>query len=268
MNGAVLQETLRRDWKSALMWTIGFVIFGWYAVILVPDMAGLQRYIEIFEALPGAMMSMFGFSDARVMATPEGFIGLYLLYFLVILSVYALLVGLNITANDEDSGAIDMLLSLPLPRWRLIAEKCIAYALMMTVIALGGAVGMILGDLMNENMALNTVDVLVSNLALVPSGLVVMAFALLLGAVLRRRSTAATLGGLFIAASFLGDNIARNVQHEVAQAVRQLSYFSHAGVQDVLFRGVALGSVIVLLVAAVVLAAVSAAAYQRRDVRV
>lgn len=268
MNGAVFAETLRRNWKQALAWGLGFIAYGWYSVILVPNLEGLQRYVEIFEALPSGMMSVFGFDDAKVMATPEGFIGLYLLYGLVILSVYAVLSGLSITANDEETGIMDMVLSLPLARWRMIVEKFAAYGVLMALIGVLAGAGMIAGDLMNDNIQLDTIRVLLGNLAMVPSGLVVMGVTALLGALVRRRNNAATLAGIFVTISFFLDNLARNIQNDIAQAVRSLSFFRHAGLNEALFSGIALGSMLVLLTATVVLLASSVALYQRRDIRV
>lgn len=268
MNGAVFAETLRRNWKAALIWGAGLAVYGLYAAVLVPDLEGLGRYVEIFEALPGALMSVFGFSDARVMATPEGFIGLYLLYSLLILAVYAVLSGLSITANDEETGIMDMVLSLPLPRARMMAEKYAAYSLLLLVICLLAGVGMIVGDALNNNIQVSAVNLLLGNLAIVPSAMVVMAVTALLGAVVRRRGTAATLAGVFVAVSFFLDNLARSVQNDLAQAARSMSFFRHANVTEALFGGLALGSAVVLLMAALAALAAGIMAYQRRDVRI
>lgn len=268
MNGAVFTETLRRNWKAALIWGVGLGIYGLYSSLLVPNLEGLQRYVEIFEALPSGMMSVFGFGDAKVMATPEGFIGLYLLYSLLILAVYAVLSGLGITANDEEAGIMDMVLSLPLPRWRVVVEKYAAYSVMMLAICVLAAVGMVIGDMLNDNIALDAGKLLAGNLAIVPSGMVVMAVTALLGAVVRRRNTAATLAGIFVTVSFFLDNLARGIQNDIVQAIRELSFFAHANVTEALFTGIAFGSMVILLGASIVLVGGGIAAYQRRDVRV
>lgn len=269
MQGAVFMETLRRNWKTALIWWgSGLAIYGLYASLLVPNLEGLQRYVEIFEALPSGLMSVFGFSDAKVMATPEGFIGLYLLYSLLILAVYAVLSGLSITANDEEAGIMDMVLSLPLARWQMIAEKFAAYSILMFGIGVLAAVGMIVGDMLNDNIALEPLKILAGNLAVVPSGMVVMAVTTLFGAVVRRRNTAATLAGVFVTVSFFLDNLARGIQNDIVQAIRELSFFAHANVTEALFTGIALGSMVILVGAAIVVIGGSVLAYQRRDVRV
>src|SRR5204862_37745 len=59
-----------------------------------------------------------------------GFFG----YVLLVLAAYGVIAGLNITANEEDRGILDITLSLPIPRWRLVLERLLAYTLILALI--------------------------------------------------------------------------------------------------------------------------------------
>lgn len=268
MTGSVFMETLRRNWKAALIWGAGLFVYGVYVMVLIPDLEGLQRFVDIFESMPSGLLAAFGFEDASVMATPAGFLGLYLLYGMVIVAVYAVLSGLSLTANDEETGIMDMVLSLPLPRWRLIVEKFAAYSLMTVVISLMSWLGMVIGDTMNTNLDMPAMSLLEGNLNMVPSLILVIAVTGFIAAVTRRRGAAAALAGIFVTASFLLENIARSADSSFADALRNLSFFRHANLSQALADGVSTTGVLLLLVAAVVMISGAVFFYRRRDIAV
>ncbi|NOG48178.1 MAG: hypothetical protein HND48_01075 [Chloroflexi bacterium] len=59
----------------------------------------------MFEAMPKVLLQAFGLTDVRVLATPEGFVGLaYFTYAAIVMAIYAVSAGMSITANDEENG--------------------------------------------------------------------------------------------------------------------------------------------------------------------
>src|SRR6266496_498349 len=104
MNGVVFIETLRRGWRGMFYWGLGFAIYAMMIVMVVQDANMLKQYGEITKTIPPALMQLLG-GDAASLATPEGFLAYgFFGYLLLIFAVYAILSGLNITANDEDAG--------------------------------------------------------------------------------------------------------------------------------------------------------------------
>ncbi|MCU0495941.1 MAG: ABC transporter permease [Anaerolineae bacterium] len=265
---AVLIETLRRHWRGALMWSLGLTFYSVYTVMFIPDLAGLQALLEVFESFPTGLLQVFGFTDISTLATPEGFLGINMVYTLVLLSVYAVFAGLSLTANEEDSGVMDMVLALPLHRYQVIVEKFIAYTLLLVVIGLACGIGTIIGDQLNPNVTFDPINLLIGNLNVIPSAMLIVAFTGFIGTLVRRRNTAAAIAGLFIAFSFLADNFARGVDHPVAQTVRTFSFFRYADLGNVLLTGVVISSLLVLLIATAVLVGSAVFLFQRRDIAV
>ena len=85
--------------------------------------------------MPPLLLQAFGMTDAAQLATPAGFLDFgFFSYMMLVLAAYAVIAGLSVTANEEDRGIMDVLLSLPIPRWRLVVERFLAYALILVLI--------------------------------------------------------------------------------------------------------------------------------------
>lgn len=147
MPWAVFNETLRRDWRGMIYWGIGLGALGLVIMTIIPNVAILKQLQGLMTTMP-ALLKTLGMEDAAQLATPEGFISAgYFGRVLLILAVYTVLSGLNITANEEDQGILDVVLALPLPRWRLVMEKFAAYSLMLAGVVGLGFVGLYVGSI-------------------------------------------------------------------------------------------------------------------------
>ncbi|MBC8099205.1 MAG: ABC transporter permease subunit [Armatimonadetes bacterium] len=270
MTGTVLRETLRRNVRGTLYWALGFAAYGWMSMVILPDRSALAQYVSLMQSMPSSMMQVFGLEDASVLASPEGFLGFsYFLYMMVVLVVYAVLMGLNITANDEDSGIMDIVLSLPLPRWRVIAEKFAAYAVLMTVIVLLGHVGLLIGMQLNPFAAgIDPNKLLAGTLNMLPSGWMVLAVTALIATIVRRRGTAAALAGVFVAASYLLDTLGSSANSAAGDALRAVSFFKYYDATHVLATGLVFTSFVGVIVVAGVVLAGAVLMFQRRDIAV
>src|SRR5664279_6230367 len=125
MTGVVFMHTLRRNWLTGLYWAIGIAILGAYIIVVIPNVDMLKQYADLVKTLPPLMLQLFGANNAAEIATPAGFLDFgFFSYTLLVMGAYAVVVGLNVTANEEDRGIMDITLSLPIPRWRLVLERC------------------------------------------------------------------------------------------------------------------------------------------------
>jgi ABC-2 type transport system permease protein len=274
MNGTnliIFWETLRRQWRGMLYWGIGFALYGILSTGLIPDTAGLQQLISLLQAMPQGFISVFGINDMSILATPEGFVALrYFMYIVLVLAVYAVLNGLNLTANDEDAGIMDMILALPLPRWRVIVEKFAAYSVMMTVIALAGFGGLLAGMVINptNTASLNVMRLLEGSLNMLPSALLILATTGLLATIVRRRATAAALAGAFVVVSYVLDVLGNSVQSDAGAALRSLSFIRYYDAMSMMRSGLVISSILILTAIALAALGASVALFQRRDIAV
>lgn len=268
MTGAIFLETLRTAWRAALYAAIGLGLFGMYAMFLLPDTAGLSGFVKLMEAMPREMLQLAGIEDPAIIGTPEGFIGFaFFTYGAVMVSIYAVFAGLSITANDDDAGVMNMLLALPLPRWRVVIERAAAQAVFAVVIAMVGWGSLAaVGSFNPTAAALDPGTLLQASLAFVPVMLVVMMVTALLGVVIRRRSVAGAAAGAFVAISYLLDTVGGAAGTGLGDALERASIFAYFDGTALASSGLDTAMVVVLTAVALLLTAVTVGLFERRDV--
>ena len=267
MSGAIFIETLKRIWRQTLYWGIGLASLGFYIVIVIPNIDTLKQYQDLIgNKMPKAVMQAFGISDMAVLATPEGFIAFgFLTYALILLMVYAVLAGMNITANEEDEGTMDILLTQPVPRWRVVAEKYAAYMLMSTVIVVLSYLGLILGR-MSGTLEFSMERMLLAGIPMTLAVWLVIAFTAVAGTFFRRKSTAMMVVVSFIVVSYFLNFIGNAASDTAASSVKVLSLFQYADAQSVTQHGLTFSSLAILAVATAALFGLAVWLFERRDV--
>lgn len=267
MNGTVFQETLRRSWRGMLYWGSGLGLYGFFIASFIQDANVLKQYGEIVKSMPPAMLQMFGM-DVNSIATPEGFLGYgFFAYGLLIMSVYAILNGLSITANDEDQGIMDIVLSLPLARWRIVTEKFLAYSLMAAGIILMVWVGLYIGNQASA-LKVDAAHLTDSVLNILPGTLFVMAFTALAAVVFRSKGLATGAAAVFVIASYFLNFLGDAARDTIAGQLRALSFFYYNDHNGVIQNGMNWGNFGLLAVLSVILFGTAIAFFQRRDIGV
>ncbi|MEZ4672473.1 MAG: ABC transporter permease subunit [Anaerolineae bacterium] len=266
MQGVVFKETLRQNWRGMVYWGIGLALLGILILSLIGDIDALKQVAQLMETLPPALIKAMGMDDMSQLATPEGFLGGgYFGRVILIMSVFGIIGGLNITANEEDQGILDVLLSLPLPRWRLIVEKFAAYTVLTTGILAIGFLGLLFGQ------QATAIDVRISRLLestfnVLPSVLLIIAFTGLAGALFRRKSTATAVSAIFVIGSYFVDFIGRAASDSFINQLRVVSFFNYYDNDGVMRDGLAWGNIGLLAVITLVLVGGAVWFFQRRDV--
>lgn len=232
MSLVLLRATLRRNWRPTLYWSLGLALLGLYVIAVIPDQQALDNYVNLVASMPKPLLDAMGAGDTLLLRTPEGFIQYgFATWAQLMLAVYGLLAGLNLCANEEEAGILDVLLSLPLSRRRLLLERFIAFALLTLLIALLSALGLVLGSGATE-FALAPAALFATALNLVPGTLLVMAFTALLAAALRRHMVATGIAVFFVIGSYFLDFIAGAISEGPLNQLGQLSFYrwSSAGI--------------------------------------
>jgi ABC-2 type transport system permease protein len=225
----------------------------------------LKQYGEIAKAFPPALMQLFG-GDATSLATPEGFMAYgFFGYALLIFAVYAILSGLNISANDEDAGIMDMVLSLPLPRWRLVLEKFLAYSLMIIGIVAITYLGLFIGEQFSA-LKVDNSRVFQATINIIPPTLLMLAFTAFAGALFQSKGTATAIAATFVVGSYILNFLGVAASGTFFDKLKGLSFFSYYDHQGVILHGLSAGNVVLLLVITVVCAGAAIWTFQRRDV--
>lgn len=269
MTGAVFVETLRRNWRGMFYWGLGMGALALLQVVIVPDVESLRQMAELMETLPPAFIQAFGGGDLEYMSTLEGYLGLqFFSVFAVIFAVYAAICGMSVTANDEDNGTLDMVLALPIPRWRLIVEKLAAFILLIV-----GAVGLTffglwLGLQLTPGLNANMTRLVEGSFNVLPSLLLVLTFTVFIAVVVRRKSAATAIVGAFVVGSYFIDTLGLAAGESSIANLRAMSFFRYYDSSEVLQNGLAWGNIGLLIGVALVLAVGALWAFQRRDIAV
>jgi putative exporter of polyketide antibiotics len=110
--------------------------------------------------------------------------------------------------------------------------------------------------------------IVIGSLNVLPGMLVVLAFTTLVGTIARSKGLATALSVIFLVGSYFVDTLGRDATNSFVNTLRSISFHSYYDGTNVLRNGFNTGNFVLLLVAAIVLALLSLAAYQRRDIAV
>jgi ABC-2 type transport system permease protein len=205
------------------------------------------------------------------MATFEGYMATSVFNFLsILICVYALANGTGTLAGEEDSGTLELLAVLPIPRWQRVLAKAVAMALAaLIILTLTGLV--IVAVFMAIRDQITTVvtagDLFAMVLSHWPLALVFMMLSLFLGAFLPNRRVAVAVAAVALTVAFFGANLAGMV--ESLEAIRPLSPFYYFDASaTALSEGQSPRNLFSLLSMAAVFLLLSILSFDRRDLTV
>ncbi len=267
MIGSVFLETYKQTWKQMLYWGLGLAAIGLLVVLMVPlfDMNDMR---ELMENFPPFVLALVGIdpSSLEIFTTNEGFVAIsFFGKSALIFAVYPVVMGMRITANDEDEGIMDVLLSLPVPRIQVVIEKFAAY----TVSVIGVVAVIYLS--MYFGVAISGVDLDMSRLTevifyLIPVMVFVMAVTMFVAVIVRRRQVALGIVTAFIIVSFMLQTIGTMATDTIAESIGQISFFTYYNASNILADGFIWSHIIGLIGLSLALLVFSLYSYERRDV--
>ncbi len=216
---SVWSKTLREYRVPILGWGLGM------GLLLLATLAAYATQVPDASArtsLAGVAQSLRFFGDAVAITTPTGYVTFRIMELFVpaLLCIWTLLAGARLVRGEEERGSIDVLLSTPQSRVRVLLEKIVA--LVVALLLIGILIGLL--GMAGDAAAKIDVDVpgsLLAGLNVSILGLFFAGLALLLSQLVTSRATAAGLTGAALALSFVLDITGRTVDN--AQWVQRLS---------------------------------------------
>jgi ABC-2 type transport system permease protein len=269
MAWTIFSDTLRNGWRTMLYWGIGIGLIALLNIIAVPDANGMQATAEALFKIPRFLLQLVGGGDLTFLASPLGYLNnQFYAIILAIFGVYAIVAGLNITANEEDKGITDVLLSLPVSRRRVVLEKFLAYCLLIVGEIVISTIIIFLSLQLTPTVSIAPSKVIEASLNILPGALTVLAFTAFVGTLVRRRSQATAIAAVFLIASWFIDVLGRTVSTSFVNTARVISFYAYYDSAGVMQYGLSLGNMAVLLVTTAVLVVGALWAFQRRDLSV
>lgn len=252
-------------WKSLRDYRIAMISIAVlnFAIALM-DILIYPSYSEALDdiELPAGFEGFLG--EAASMASPEGFITAeYFAWIPLVLITLAIIAGTGAIAGEEGAGTMDMLLAQPMRRWRLVVERAVGIALLVTIPALLGWPGFVLGEAFVD-FELGGWPLMIATLNMLPQVFIFLGLALLMSALMANRGAAAGITtGILVIFYFV---------HTLASAVaslnefRKLTPFYWSDSSWVFIHGFSWARFLVMLAIAVALVALAAWQFERRDV--
>lgn len=262
---SVFGKFLRDHRRAIIGWLVGVSAVTVLYSSFFPTMKDTGgTYDDLLKGMPPGVVDAMGWTDfssaaGYLDATVFGILGP------VVMIIAGITFGARAIAGDEEEGGLELLLAHPVGRMTVLLQRFAAVTAI--TVLLGLAMFAVLAVL---NAPL-TLDLPVGRLFAACTGLTLIALsygsaAFAVGAVTGRRSYAVMAGAVLAVIGYLGNTFA--LQVETLEWLRFGSAFFYAQDPEPLVNGFDAGFTAVLLAAPVVLLALGAGVFSRRDVSV
>jgi ABC-2 type transport system permease protein len=258
----VFAKTLRDQRRSLMWWAIALIgTVLMYAAFWPNVHDNADAFDEYLRNMPEAIRNLIGGLD---FGTPEGYLQSELFSFMgpILFLVYAIGAGARAIAGEEQEGTLDLLLSTPTSRrrvlldkfWALVAATFLLVGLTWASIAVFGA---------PFDLTLDTEGLLATCVNLFLLALAFGSIALAIGAATGNKTLAIGAPSGFALASFLVKTFAPSV--DALEPLNLLSPFHYYIDHDPLRTGFNGVDVLVLASISVVVVAGALVTFERRD---
>lgn len=261
---------LKRIWDRRLgyvWWVVGLGGLTLLTAGFWPSLAdSAEDFQRLLESMPSGILSLFGSSDAAALLTPTGFLNsrLYASIGAIVICLFAASMGTAAIAGEEKDGTLDLLLSQPVTRTRVMLESFAAMSVM--TLGMSASVGVIL-FLLNPvvDTGLGTWNIIGATIGVTILGVVFGSAALALGGLGARRGTVVGVSSGLVLGTWFINGLAPLIQElEWMQRFTPFFWFLETEPLD----GGLGGQLFVLVAVIVVLVGLAVWSFDRRDVSV
>ena len=182
-------KTWRDHWRSFLAWSATLIALVSLQMSIYPSISENKSFIQKFlDAYPDAIKKIFRMQDYT---SGPGFLGteLYSMMIPLVLIAVGSTWAASATAEEEDEGTADILLTLPISRVRILTAKIAAAFSAITLLAFV-AMGNILILRASVKMEIDTSKLLAGTLMSIALAFFFTGLAFLIGAYSRHKGSA------------------------------------------------------------------------------
>jgi ABC-2 type transport system permease protein len=250
--------------RGTVVTTVALGAFALFYVVLFPTFAESfgSELDTLLEAYPDAILKAFG---VQSLTTIEGFLAseLYTFAWMLLVGLYFAYSAASLIAADVERERMDMLLSLPVSRARVVVEKFASLAVPLAGLSVVIPAVVIAGSA-GVGYPVDAVDVATLHLLSIPYLLVCAGIGLVASVAFDRASVAQRVSLGLLAGLFFAESLLTDTDYEVAGVVSPSRYLDP---NAVLIDGeYAVVDGLVLLVAAGALVAVAVLWFRRKDI--
>lgn len=260
----VFLKGLRDRRVSLTWWAVGLLLFIIMQIAFYPSMKDNRGIQEYMDSAPEALVAFTGTTE---ISSPVGYLNsqFYFLMFPILLTILAISIGSDALAGEEGRGTLDLLLSTPMTRTRVLLEKYATLAMAVALEAVVLYVGTALSALA-VRMDLDFFKLAEATFSLLLLAWGFGALALLLGAATGSKGLAIGITAALGLGAYVLNSLGLVV--EGLRPWRRLSPVYYYGGNDPLANGLKEAHVLILLALILVFLAGSVICFRRRDLAV
>lgn len=259
--------TLRASRRAIAWWSLGLAGLVILLVAVYPSIRDNPVLERLNTEYPEVIREFVTFGGQFDYTSPAGYLGAELFSMMgpLLLIIAAIGAGARAIAGEEQEGTLDLLLSMPVSRTRMLLEKMLAIVLELVIL------GVVLFVVLWISAAAAGMDVspallLAATTDAVLLALVFGALALLLGAATGRRGLAIGVAAALGVLAYVVHGLAPLV--DVFDTLRPASPYYHYVASDALRAGLDPLHALTLLAISAVLVALAPPLLRRRDIGV
>jgi ABC-2 type transport system permease protein len=257
-------KTWRDRWRGLTVWAVGLVAIIAMELWVYPSIRASSEGMDaLMASYPEAFREFFRMSD---FASETGFLNVEVFSLIVPLILIAVGAswGSGATADEEEKGTADLLLTLPLSRTRVLLAKAAATVGALLALAAALTASLVVGGLVID-LDISASQFAAASLACALLGLLYSSVALLAGALTGRRGVAMGATIALALAGYLTYSLSPMV--DAFESIDPVNPFAWALGPDPLSNGLDAGYSLRLVLLSVVLVGFAVLAYRRRDIR-
>ena len=262
---SVFLKSIRDLRRGFVWWAAGLVGYVAMIVSVYPTIRDNPDLNDLVESYPEALKAFIAFGGQFDFTSAAGYLGseLFSFMFPALFLVASVGNGAGSIAGEEERGTLDLLLSEPLSRTRIAAEKL--GAMCVEVIGLGLVLWIALGiGARAFTMEVSAAHLGAATIVLVVLAIAYGAVAFMLAAATGRKSLAVGVTVALAVGAYLVNSLAALV--DVLEPFQRISPFYHYAAGDPLHRGLDPWHTLFLVAVGAAAAATGVVLFERRDV--
>ena len=262
--GEITRQALRASRRTLAIWSAAFAgLIALYAAIW-PSVQGNTSWRNLFDTLPQTYRALFTASGSIDLSTAGGYLGVELMGFMgpALIAVYAITAGTAAIAGEEDRGGLEVILSAPVSRAQLFAQRLAALVTGIAALAIAtGAALWVFSAVLDMGLGLGVIASAAAALGIF--GLFAGAVAIAVGAATGSAAVARGMAALVAVASYLINALAQVTS--ALRPARPISPYYLVLGNEPLAHGLRLTGAVSVLAAVAVIAAAGGILFARRD---
>jgi len=145
VNGKLYLTMLKTNGRTLSSYALGSALYLWLIIWIYPSIAGAKGFNEIIQKMPESLLKAFGYSHG--FQDLNGFMAgeFYGLLFLIILSIYCIMMATQLIVRLVDRGAMAFLLASPTSRTQVAFTQAMVILTGLLLIVLMTIIGGLTG---------------------------------------------------------------------------------------------------------------------------